>query len=122
MFFNGITRMVTSWGFCVSSTSMRFWTSANLVFGADTMSRLEVLSGQMRTCCEDDCAAPPAGGGGPPPPPPPPGGCGPIPGGGCGPGPGDGDDFPEDPALADCAPKIRVTRFPNSSASAYFRE
>src|SRR6266496_4848533 len=113
--------MVTSWGFCVSSTSMRFWTSANLDFDAETMSRLEVLSGQMRTCCEEVEAPPPAGGGGPAPP----GGCGPAPGG-CGPGPGDGVgdgvDLPDEPEPADCAVKTRVMRLPSSSASAYFRE
>src|SRR5438034_11333249 len=97
---------------------MRFWTSANLDFDAETMSRLEVLSGQMRTCCEEDGAPPPAGGGELPPP----GGWGPGPGG-CGPGPGDGDgaDRPDEPAPADCALKTRVMRLPSSSASAYLR-
>src|SRR5881409_252457 len=59
--------MVTSWGFSVSSRSISRLTSGNFDLGAATMRRLEVLSGQMRTCCgpPGDAAL---GGGGPPPP------------------------------------------------------
>ena len=43
--------METSSGFSVSSISISRWTSGNFDLGAATISRLEVLSGQMRICC-----------------------------------------------------------------------
>src|SRR5205814_10567165 len=83
-FFNGSTRIVTSWGFSVSRIAINLSISGSFDLGAVTMSRLEVLSGQIRTCCAPVCAPPPGAGwggaaGGPGPAP---GGRGPAPGGG----------------------------------------
>src|SRR4051794_14941347 len=49
-FLRGRTRMETSCGFSVSSVSMSFLISGSLARGAATISRLETLSGQIRTC------------------------------------------------------------------------
>ena len=120
-FFNGSTRMDTSWGFSVSSRLINRWTSGNFVFCAATMIRLEILSGQILTE-----VAPP--------------GPGAEPGDGVGvedsvtmPGwgpPGNGElprmdgDGVRDGAEggAGCEFRMRLSRLPNSSASAYFNE
>ena len=115
--------MDTSWGFSVSRRLISRCTSGNFDFCAATMSRLETLSGQIRTCGlpPEVGGAPPGDGGGEE-------GSG-LPPGNCGP-PGNeeplrmtgeaGRDGAEGGAA--WAFKTRLRRFPSSSASEYFKE
>src|SRR6266567_4187708 len=91
-FFKGRTRIETSCGFSVSRRSIRRWISGSFAFGAATISRLEVLSGQTRTCWP---GWPPLeeGGGTPP------GGSGLLTTGDGGPPPGEGGTLPEEELL-----------------------
>ena len=123
-FFKASTRMVTSCGFSVSSRSISRFTSANFAFCAATISRLETLSGQMRTCrlALADGGAPPAEGGGEE-------GSGLPPGKGW-PPPGKGELLRTEDELetdrdgaeggAGSAFRTRLRRLPSSSASEYF--
>src|SRR5688500_9721324 len=59
-----MTRTATSAGLSVSRVVIRFRTSAIFDFGAETISRLAFLSGQMRTRSGPPGGAPPDGGAG----------------------------------------------------------
>src|SRR5438105_4695802 len=101
-FFKGRTRIETSCGFSVSRRSISRWISGSFAFGAATISRLEVLSGQRRTCWPGWPLLDTGGG-------PPPGGSGLLTTGDGSPAPGEGGALPEkEPLRAGCGDNLEL--------------